>query len=141
MAFPYPYVGPIALGNNYPIKSQYYQPQFFFISAISLGQSTTVTTTVNHDYVVGQECRLVIPPLNGCRQLNEQTGFVISIPAQNQVVLNINSSMNVDQFKTSIFPTQPQIMAIGDVNTGQTNTGRSNNLTYVPGSFINISPE
>lgn len=140
MAFPYPYVGPIALYNNLPIETQNYQPRFYFIENVALGQTTTVTTTVDHDYVIGQECRLIIPPLNGCRQLDERTGIVISIPAANQVVLNINSSMNVDPFVSSSAKTQPQILAIGDVNTGQINTGRTNNLTYIPGSFINISP-
>lgn len=140
MAFPYPYVGPIAGYNNLPIEPQYYQPRFYFISAISLGQTTTVTTTEDHDYVVGQQCRLIIPPTNGCRQLNEKTGLVISIPAPNQVILNINSSMNVDTFVTSSAKTQPQILAIGDVNTGVVNTGRTNNTTYIPGSFIDISP-
>lgn len=141
MAFPYPYTGPIALGNNYPINAQYYIPQVFFISAIALGQTTTVTTVLNNDYVIGMECRLIIPPTNGCRQLNNQTGFVISIPAPNQVILNIDSSINVDPFVSSSSPTQPQILAIGDVNTGQINMGRSNNKTFIPGSFINISPE
>lgn len=140
MTFPYPYVGPIALYNNLPIEPQNYQPRFFFISDISLGQTTTVTTAVNHDYVIGQECRLIIPEVNGCFQLNEQTGIVISIPAANQVVLEINSAMNVDAFKTSTANTQPQILAIGDVNTGAINNmGRSNTSTFIPGSFINIS--
>lgn len=140
MAFPYPYVGPIAAYNNLPIETQFYQPRFYFIEDVDLGQTTTVTTTEDHDYVIGQQCRLIIPPLNGCRQLDEKTGIVISIPASNQVVLNINSSMNVDPFVSSSANTQPQILAIGDVNTGQINTGRTNNLTYIPGSFINISP-
>lgn len=139
MAFPYPYVGPIAPYNNLPIEPQNYQPRKFFVSSITLGTTTLVTTTVNHDYVIGQECRLIIPPLNRCRQLNEQIGFVISIPNPNQVELNINSSMNVDPFVTSTANTQPQILAIGDVNTGTTNLGRSNNGTFIPGSFINIS--
>jgi hypothetical protein len=141
MAFPYPYVGPIAPYNNLPIESQNYQPQVFFISNIVLGQSTTVTMTTNHNYVIGQECRLLIPQGNGCRQLNEITGFVISIPAANQVTLNIDSSVNVDPFQTSTFTIKPQIVAMGDVNTGAINaSGRSMTSTIVPGSFINISP-
>ena len=141
MAYPYPYVGPIALLNNVPIEAQFYAPNFFFISAVTLGTSTTVTTTVNHNYVVGQLCRLIIPPSNGCRQLNEQQGIVTSIPAPNQVVLNINSSANVDAFKTSSAYTQPQILALGDINNGTTNaSGRTNNGTAPPGAFINISP-
>lgn len=140
MVFPYPYVGPIAVYNNLPIESQNYQPSRFVISAITLGQTTTITTTVNNNYVVGQEVRLLIPSSFGSYQLNEQTGFVISIPAPNQFVLNIDSSMNVNAFISSMATTQAQCVAVGDVNTGQTNTGRTNNLTFIPGSFINISP-
>lgn len=142
MAFPYPYVGPIAPGNNYPINEQYYEPRFFFIDDISLGQTTTVTTTEDHDYVIGQQCRLIIPPLNGCRQLDESQGTVIEIPSANQVVLNIDSSRNVDAFQTSSAKTQPQILPIGDYNEGAINAqGRINQSTFIPGSFINVSPE
>jgi hypothetical protein len=142
MAFPYPYTGPIALGNNYPINAQYYQPSQFFVANITLGATTTVTTTVNHNYVIAQQCRLIIPPSNGCIQLNESQGTVIQIPSPTQVVLSIDSSRNVDQFQTSTANTQPQILAIGDFNQGATNSqGRSNTSTFVPGSFINISPE
>jgi len=142
MAFPYPYVGPIAYLNNFPIHTDYYLPQVFFIENIALGQTTTVTTRQNHDYVIRQQCRLIIPPKNGCVQLNEVQGIVIEIPAPDQVVLDIDSSNNVDQFETSIAKTQPQILAIGDVNTGAINSqGRVNNGTFIPGSFINVSPE
>lgn len=142
MAFPYPYVGPIAGGNNYPINAQYYEPKIFFIANISLGRTTTVTTTQNHDYVIGQQCRLIIPPLNGCIQLNQSQGTVILIPASDQVVLNIDSSRNVNQFQSSSAKTQPQILAIGDYNEGALNAqGRVNQSTFIPGSFINISPE
>ena len=140
MTFPYPYSGPIALYNNLPIEPQFYQPSRFVISAISLGPTTTITTTVNNNYVVGQEVRLLIPPSFGSYQLNEQTGFIISIPASDQFVLNIDSSMNVNAFINSSSTTQAQCVAMGDLNTGQTNTGRTNNITYIPGSFINISP-
>jgi hypothetical protein len=84
---------------------------------------------------------LIIPPQNGCRQLNEAQGYVISIPESNQVVLDIDSSHNVDLFTISTARTQPQILAIGDVNTGTINaTGSRNTGTYIPGGFINISP-
>lgn len=142
MAFPYPYVGPIAFGNNFPIRQDYYAPRVYFIENISLGQTTIVTTTENHDYVIAQQCRLIIPKANGCTQLNEMQGTVIQIPSPNQVVLNIDSSRNVDQFQTSTAPTQPQILPIGDYNEGAINSqGRINNITFIPGSFINVSPE
>jgi hypothetical protein len=141
MSFPYPYAGPIALGNNYPIHSDYYQPRVFFIKNITLGRTTLVKTTVDHDYVIAQLCRLIIPPLNGCRQLDEVEGMVIEIPSPSEVVLNIDTSRNVDQFRNSTAKTQPQILAIGDYNEGAINpNGRSNTSTIIPGSFINISP-
>ena len=140
MVFPYPYVGPYALYNNLPIEPQFYQPSRFVISAIDLGPTTTITTTVDHNYVVGQEVRLLIPSSFGSYQLNETKGFILSIPASNQFELDINTTVNVDAFISSSATTVAQCLAIGDINSGQVNTGRTGNLTYVPGSFINISP-
>lgn len=137
-----PFPGPVPPENNPPINSQYYQPGVFFISAISLGAFTTITTTVNHNYVIGQLCRLLIPPTYGAQQLNGMEGYVIQIPAPNQVYLNINSNGG-NQFipNPTYGPTLPQIVATGDVNSGQiSSSGNVQINTYIPGSFINISP-
>jgi hypothetical protein len=132
---------PIPPYQNVPIDAQFYKPSRFVITAISLGSTTTVTTSVNHNYVIGQTVRLIIPPTFGCRKLNEQQGQVISIPAANQVTLNI-ISQGIDAFVASSATTVAQILAIGDVNTGQiSSTGRTIPLVTVPGAFINISPE
>ena len=48
--------------SNPPINPQYFQPNAFVISNISFGQSTTVTTVLNNNFVIGQEIRLLIPP-------------------------------------------------------------------------------
>ena len=134
-------LGPVPPFNNVPIAPQYFIPQAFFISAITLGQTTTVTTTVNMDYVIRQQVRLLIPKSSGCRQLNNLIGYVIDIPAPNQVVIDIDSSKNVNQFTTSTAKTQPQIIAIGDINSGVINRFGPHHLgTFIPGSFINISP-
>lgn len=137
-----PFPGPIAPQNNPPINPQYYQPSQFFISAISLGVTTTITTSVNNNYAVGQVVRLLIPPTYGTYQLNEQTAQVINIPAANQVTLNINSKgYNAFIPSPAYGPTKPQIIAIGDVNSGVINaSGRSSTGTFIPGSFIDISP-
>lgn len=133
--------GPVPPFSNVNIAPQNYEPSRFAISAITLGVTTTVTTSVNHNYVIGQEVRLIIPPSFGSRQLNEVKGNVLSIPAANQVTTNINSSKNVDPFVSSSATTVAQILAVGDVNTGAINTsGRSPTGTFIPGSFINISP-
>jgi len=132
---------PIPPYSNPPITPQYYQPSRFVISAIKLGQTTTITTTTNMNYVIGQLVRLIIPPTFGSRLLNEQEGYVISIPAENQVILNINSNGS-DAFIASSASTQAQILAIGDILTGTVNSaGRTQNITYIPGAFINISPQ
>jgi hypothetical protein len=140
MSFQVPYPGPVPPYNNVPINSQYFKPSQFFISGITNGQTTTVTTTVDHNYVVGQLVRLIVPRFNAERELNEQSAYVISIPNPNQVELNIDSnSYNI--FQTSTYPTQPQILAIGDVNSGLiSNSGNVNVTTTIAGSYQNISP-
>jgi len=130
---------PIPAYSNVPIEP-WYAPGRFVISSISLGQTTTITTTTDMNYVIGQLVRLIIPPTFGTRQLNEQQGYVISIHAANQVTLAIDSSF-YDAFVSSSSPTKAQILAIGDVNQGTVNaSGRTSNGTYVPGAFIDTSP-
>lgn len=132
-------VGPIPAFSNVPIQAEFYEPSRFVIEAIQIGPTTLVTTTVDHDYVIGQQVRLIIPPTCGCRELNEQTGFVISIPMADQVVLDIYS-VGFNQFTASTDTQEPQILPIGDINTGPINFGRTNNITFIEGSFINVSP-
>lgn len=137
-----PIVGPIPPESNPPINPQYYEPSRFVISALSFGTTTLVTTSVDHNYVIGQNIRLLMAPTYGAYQLNGQTGYVLSIPSTTQVVVGINSN-NTDAFNPSgTGTTSPQIIAIGDINSGQTNSsGPSSVSTFVPGSFINISPQ
>lgn len=138
---------PIPAYQNLPIEPQNYQPSRFVISAITLGFTTTITTTSDMNYVIGQLVRLIIPPSFGTYQLNEQKGYVISIPGSTQVILDIDSKQ-FDAFISSSGLVEPQILAVGDINTGViSSTGRSirtvdgNTNTAIPGSFINISPQ
>jgi hypothetical protein len=134
--------GPIAPESNPPINPQYYQPGVFYISAIFRDVFTAVTTVGNHNYVVGQLVRLVIPMIYGAFQLNEREGYVTAIPLPDQVLINIDST-NADPFVANPMSgtTQPQIVAVGDVNTGQINaSGKISQKTYIPGSFVDISP-
>jgi hypothetical protein len=130
--------------QNLPITAQFYQPNVFVISAIAFGTFTTITTTTDMNYVIGQQIRLNIPGNYGCYELNGQTGFVTSIPALNQVEVNINSQ-NASPFVMTPLPNNsqnalPQIAAIGGVNLGYTSsTGPNIPLVTIPGSFINIS--
>lgn len=142
MSYPYPYPGPISPENNPRVHPEYFQPSRFVISALSIGLTTLVTTSVDHNYVIGQRVRLLVPVYYGTFQINEEEAVVISIPASNEMVLDINS-INYNAFipNPAFGPTKPQILAIGDVNTGAINAqGRMNQAIAIPGSFINISP-
>lgn len=128
--------------NNPPIQSQYYKPSKFVISNIQLGETTIVTTSVPHNYVIGQLVRLLVPSFYGSYQLNEQEAYVIKIPSSTEVTLAL-SSILANKFiaSPSFGPTPPQILAIGDENSGIiSSTGRSLPSTAIPGSFVNISP-
>lgn len=132
--------GPKPPYNNPAIQPQFYKPKMYVIEDIILGITTIVTTTIDHDYVIGQNIRLLIPSSYGTIELNEVIGLVIDIPASNQVTLNV-SSIGFNSFVNSAQPTQAQIVAIGDINSGAINdSGNVNNIEYILGSFINISP-
>lgn len=117
-----------------------YVPGTSVISAITLGTTTTVVTTAPHNFVVGQEVAFripsipgVSPPAWGPTELNSLPnvlipgspiyGYVISVTNSTTVVVNINSTgftaFNVN-YPFLSFPgrTSPQIVAVGDVNTG-----------------------
>jgi len=138
----------IAPESNPPITPWYYQPSRFPIISISQGATTTITlastdvggVTVEPNYVVGQLVRIIVPFPYGMTQINNQTAYVISIPSELEIVVNIDSR-NYNSFVSDpSFGLNPaQIVAIGDVNSGQINTGRTGNSTYIPGSFIDIS--
>lgn len=131
---------PVPAYQNLPINTSFYKPSRFVISAITLGSTTTVTTTAANNYVVGQQVRLIIPPPFGCRQLNGKEGYVISIPTSTQVILDIYSSGGDAYIASSSTVESAQILAIGDINSGQINSsGRIQNGTYIPGSFQDIS--
>lgn len=143
MTFP-PNLGPIAPERNPTPTPQYYQPSDFVITALSLGSSTTVTTAGNVNYVIGQQVRFLIPSYYGTFQLNNVDGYVTSIISATMFTVNVNSSnMNTFIASPTYGPTKPQIIAIGDVNTGWViSTGLNQTLkqTGLPGAFINVSP-
>jgi len=143
--------GPVAPYSNLPISPQSYQPSQFVITAITYGQTTTVTldngtNDVAPNYVVGQLVRLNIPEKYGARQINQKTGYVLSLPTTDSVEIGINS-LGTDAFIASptfvgqVTHTPPQIVAVGDINGSQINSsGRVNLNINILGSFINVSP-
>lgn len=134
--------GPIPPESNPPITPQYYNPSQFFISAITRGYPTVVTTSVDHNYYVGQEVRTILGSRNGCRGLQNRQSLVIGIPTSTTLQIGVDTSQE-DAFVLAPVGvnTSPQIVAIGDNNSGAINNqGRTSTLTYILGSFINVSP-
>lgn len=125
--------------QNLPIQPQFYQPQLAVISAISLGTSTTVTTSLANTCVVGQLVRFVMTPDSGTFQLNKLTGYITQIISSTQFVVAVDSS-KMNAFVTPVGINTSQILPVGDINQGNINSnGNLNTSTKVPGSFINVS--
>jgi hypothetical protein len=114
-----------------------YFPGQTFISAITTGSTTTIDTTSAHNFRVGQEVAFRIPssPTQnwGTVQLNSLPntltpgspvyGYVIAVTDYNTVVVNIDSTaytaFNSNPTVASVPGlSYPQIVAVGDVNTG-----------------------
>lgn len=129
-----------------------YFPGSSVISSITTGTTTTIDTTSAHNFVVGQEVALRIPVIWGTYQLNSLPnvtipgspiyGYVIAVTDYNTVVVNINSTgytaFNSNQVFAS-FPGEffPQIVAVGDVNTGGVQISAGSQL-YPPPYSVQI---
>jgi hypothetical protein len=132
---------PIPAYQNVPIEPEFYVPRRFAISSITLGKTTLVSSAETMNFLVGQLIRLIIPNAYGAYQLNNALGYIISLPSATQVEVQIDSSVGINAFVLATNQTVvAQILPVGDINSGViTNTGRTNNQTFINGSFINVS--
>jgi len=117
-----------------------YAPGVSIITGITTGTTTTIDTTDAHNFVVGQEVAIRMPTVAGItpaawgdsryNSLPNSTipgspiyAYVIAVTDYNTVVLNINSTgytaynSNIPVANVSGLQ-YPQIVAVGDVNTG-----------------------
>lgn len=110
-----------------------YSPEVSFITAVSTGSTTVVSTTSPHNLVVGQQVAFRVPSAWGITQLNSLPnvtipgqpvyGFVTVVNSSTQVTVNIVSTSYTaytSNVAVSSVPglTPPQMLAVGDVNTG-----------------------
>lgn len=129
-----------------------YFPGQTFISAITLGTTTTVDTTDAHNFVVGQEVAFRIPQQWGTVELNSLPntlvpgspvyGYVVAVTDYNTVVVNINSSAMTPFTSNQTVAnvpglSYPQIVAVGDVNTGGVLISAGSQL-YPPPQYMPI---
>ena len=126
-----------------------YLPGVNFVSAVTTGSTTTITTTTSHNFVVGQEIAFRIPSAYGTSQLNSLPnaalpgspvyGYVTSVTSNTVFVCSINSTgftaFNSNQTFASVAAglSFPQVLAVGDVNTG--------GLVISAGSALYPSPQ
>jgi len=121
----------------YPVL---YFPGVAYIAAITRGATTTIKTTAPHNYVVGQEVAFRIPkipgispPAWGTTELNSLPnvlipgspiyGYVVSVTDSTTFVVDIDSSAYtafsvVIPYLSYVGLNHPQVVAVGDVNTG-----------------------
>jgi len=134
-----------------------YIPELCYITAISTGTTTVITTSINHNFVVGQEVGFIIPSQWGMTQLDSavylQTNFqpqqaIVTAVTANTLTVNVNSTgFTAFSYPTSataaLGVTFPQVVPIGDQNTGYSLTssglvpflGVTNGTIGIPGAF------
>lgn len=110
-----------------------YEPGVNYISAITTGATTTITTTAPHNFVVGQEIAFRIPSVYGTTGLNSLPNsttpgspvyyYVTSVSSNTVFVCNAVSTgftaFNSNQTVASVPGLQlPQVLAVGDINSG-----------------------
>lgn len=130
-----------------------YTPFRSAITAITVGATTTITTAVDHAFVVGQQVFIQIPVVSatawGTTQLDTevfnaanvipQQAYVTAITA-NTIVVNVNST----GFTAFAYPTSaqaalgmsfPAVYAIGDQNFGLIGPAPFTPPITIPGAF------
>lgn len=122
-----------------------YIPFLCDVTAVTQDFPCLVTTSVAHGFVVGNSVQFSIPQQWGMRQLNGLKGFVLSIPQDNQIIVDIDTR-TFDPFVT---PSPPplvvidpaQVSGIGDENYGKLSPGGIPQLpNTVQGAFLNTPP-
>jgi hypothetical protein len=119
-----------------------YIPFVCDISGVTTGQTTVITTAVDHGFVVGNQVQFYIPREWGITQLNKLKGYVLSL-TDDTIEVNIDSTQ-FNQFSTPtvILPNivqTPQVIPIGDGNTGYQYVGCHPPLK-IPGTYRNTYP-
>jgi hypothetical protein len=97
---------------------------------------------VDHTFSIGNQVSFLIPQAYGMRQLSGKTGYVTSIPAVDQITVNINASQ-FNEFITPVAAFDPaQVMPIGDSNYGTVSPGGiPTNPNTIPGAFnVTLTP-
>ena len=122
-----------------------YLPFVCDIDSITQGFPALVTTSIDHGFVPGNRVQFSIPPQWGMRQLNGLKGLVLTVPADDQIEVDIDTT----SFDAFVTPSPPpfvvidpaQVAGVGDANYGNLSPGGVPVLPMtVPGAYINQPP-
>ena len=80
-----------------------YFPFVCDLESVTQEMDALITTTEDHGFVVGNEVQFQIPPQWGMRQLNGLKGLVLTIPADDQFTVDIDTST----FDAFVVPSPP----------------------------------
>jgi hypothetical protein len=72
------------------------EPRFLYITAISQATQAVVTTSINHQYVVGQLVHFSVPSSFGMSQINQLTGVITAVGSVNSPGTGYNNTFTVN---------------------------------------------
>lgn len=131
------------VSNGGLYNSGTYIPWVCNITAITNANPMVVTTAINHGFVVGNQVQFMIPKQWGIQQLNNQTGYISDFTS-NTITVLLDSSL-FDTFITPVVSLpvvidQPQVIPIGDSNTGYLTIAGISPMLQIPGTYRNTYP-
>lgn len=106
---------------GFATESPTFQPAMRLITAITQASPATITTSFDHDYEAGLIVRIFVPSLFGMRQLNQKTGTILSVPADDSFTIDIDTTQ-YDAF--SVPDPEPwylyeyaMVLPVGEINS------------------------
>ena len=112
------------------LPSDMFQPQRYYITAITQAASAVITLSVTHNFLVNDVVRILVPSAFGMTQINEAQGQITAIDTTNNTItVNINSS-GYTAFAwpatTAVPMTFAQVVPIGQTQTQDLNDATFN---------------
>ena len=111
-------VAPGGAGTGGFVRRVPFDPRFYpptrLITSISKATSAVIVLSVTHQYVVGQQVRIIVPTAYGMTEINNQ---LLTITAINTTTNSITVNIDSTNFTTFAFPTSA-VAALG-VNFAQ----------------------
>ncbi len=106
---------------GFALENPTYQPALRLINNITNAPNALVTTSFDHDYLPGLIVRLLVSSEFGMVQANQLVGTILSTPALDSFIIDINTS-NFDVFSAPIpepwyVNDFPAVVPVGEINS------------------------